>query len=119
MKVTKWNNWTDERRVNISGEDDNPSSYYCNYCNHLLILTNREEKSYFCNTCEIESFPEKDSNRKKSKLITLNQNTETLISSIPSGYENYKVKKKVEYKGGIKALADKGLKITSYTEYRP
>jgi hypothetical protein len=36
-----------------------------------------------------------------------------------TNYDDVAIKKKVELKGGFKALADKGIKITSYTEDSP
>ena len=56
----------------------------------------------------------------KNEDLTVPQgpNEETLISTVPAGYENIKIKK-IEPKGTFKMLQDKGIKITDYHEDIP
>ena len=89
--------------------------YYCSYCDNVLKVRLSQDE-WYCNRCQITHIPQKDTLKKKSKLVTPQRNTEPCISSIPTGYESVKIKKEPEYSGGFKALKDKGLKITNYNE---
>ena len=89
--------------------------YYCSYCNDILTVRLSMDE-WYCNRCQITHIPQKETLKKKSKLVTPQRNTEPCISSIPLGYESIKVKKEPELQGSFKVLRDKGIKITSYSE---
>lgn len=46
----------------------------------------------------------------------MDDNSETLISNLPDALDAYYRRGKVEPQGAFKALQDRGLKITNYTE---
>ena len=56
--------------------------------------------------------------KRKSRLTTpRSKNTETLISTVSTpGFDSVKIDHTPTPKGGLKALQDKGLRITSYVE---
>jgi hypothetical protein len=56
--------------------------------------------------------------KRKSKLVTPRpKNTETLVSIVPTpGFDSVRIDHTPQPRGGLKALQDKGLRITSYIE---
>jgi uncharacterized Zn ribbon protein len=122
MKVSKTKPFTDEKNV-ISSEyfqDDRPS-YICSICNQTLIrLTDAgmNNTSFWCRHCSVEFNPEEENVRRESKLSVPDRNEETLVSQTP-GIPDISIRKEPEIKGGLKALQQKGLKITNYKEDIP
>jgi hypothetical protein len=108
-----------DSKVVISSADNTTTTYECRYCN--LPMVRLDDISYYCNKCMSEQFPDKEDNKRKSKLIApnQNQNTETLVSMTPSGYENIKSTKRVEPRGAFVELQRRGLRITDYNETNP
>jgi hypothetical protein len=76
---------------------------------------NEIDKSYWCNTC-VKYTEIKDA--KKVVDFEIPQSAQDIMPAAvcidSPGFDDVSVKKKVQYKGGIKALAERGLKITSY-----
>jgi hypothetical protein len=60
--------------------------------------------------------------RKESKIVVPERNEDTLLAQTPGpDYLNKQVKihKEPEIKGGLKALKERGMKITYYDEHIP
>jgi hypothetical protein len=98
-------------------EDDRPF-YICSICNQTLIrLTDAgmNNVSFWCRNCSVEFNPEEENVRRESKLSVPDRNEETLVSNTP-GIPDISIRHEPEIKGGLKALKDKGLKITHYEE---
>jgi len=75
------------------------------------------ESEWFCNHCKSSAFPEVEQLRSKSKITTpIGLNLEPCLSYLPEPSDLSK--KLVEIKGGLKALKDRGIKITSYRGLR-
>jgi hypothetical protein len=92
--------------------------FYCKWCSRLmtrLIDSSRQNISWFCSACNIETNPEIDSLRSKSRLEVpegVNQNPYASTKFLEPDLR----KKKTEIKGGLAELQKRGIKITSYTE---
>ena len=92
----------------------------CDQCHHTLIkLQDRSglSISWFCNNCKVEYDPEAEL-RSKSKLSMSEGPIEepaVTALAIPDGTAFYNKKKPV-YHGGVKTLAEKGLKIVNYSD---
>jgi hypothetical protein len=92
--------------------------FYCKWCSRLmtrLIDSSRQNVSWFCSACNVETNPEIDSLRSKSRLevptgVNQNPNASTKFP------EPDLRRKKTEIKGGLAVLQKRGIKITSYTE---
>lgn len=97
-------------------EDKDNKEYICKHCMRSLIKIH-EDGEYYCNHCSISVFPEVEDVRSKHKLVTpIGLNLEPCLSYLPDPNEQFFKDKKPEIKGGLKALQDKGVRITSYTE---
>ncbi|HEU4822556.1 MAG TPA: hypothetical protein VFS97_03960 [Nitrososphaeraceae archaeon] len=107
-----------ENKVVIAESDDEIKEYVCDSCN-FIIHTRLTDGEITCLHCE--NVIEIQKTRRKSKLETPHQqNTETLVSSVPTpGFGDVKIKKEPELKGGFLALQQKGLRIKDYQEYNP
>lgn len=96
--------------------------YICNNCHCSLVRLsdrNNQNESWYCNRCSIE-FPDTSNIRKEYKLSVPDRNEETLVAHAPSvGEDSVAIRHEVEIKGGLKALKDKGVKITKYEEHVP
>jgi DNA-directed RNA polymerase subunit RPC12/RpoP len=102
----------------FEGEEDNDNiEYICKHCRRSLIKIH-EEGEYYCNHCSISVFPEVDKDvRSKHKLVTpIGMNLEPCLSYPPDPNKEFFSDKQTEIKGGLKALQDKGVRITSYHE---
>jgi predicted RNA-binding Zn-ribbon protein involved in translation (DUF1610 family) len=113
--ITIGDEWTGEDRP----------SFICSYCNRTLTKLadrNNQNQSYYCNSCGIDFQPDNENVRRETKLSVPDRNQETLVATTPGqDYLNKKVEinHTPEIKGGLKALKDKGIRITSYQEYIP
>ena len=105
-----------------SGEDR--PIYYCDNCHCTLVRlsdSNNQNESYYCNRCSID-YLDTANIRQQLKVTVPDRNTETLVSTTPGqDYLNKRVeiRKEQEIKGGLKALQQKGIKITNYKEDIP
>jgi predicted RNA-binding Zn-ribbon protein involved in translation (DUF1610 family) len=112
--VTIGNEWTGEDRP----------TYYCDNCHCTLVRlsdSNNQNESYYCNRCSID-YPDTTNIRQQLKVTVPDRNTETLVSTTPGqDYLNksVQIRKEQEIKGGLKALQQKGIKITNYKEDIP
>lgn len=98
--------------INAEHAKEDKKRYYCNYCQYNLVKISAQE--YFCNHCKTSAFPNIEQLRSKSKITTpIRLNMEPCLSYAP---EPNISKPEVEIKGGLKALKDRGIKITSYKE---
>jgi uncharacterized Zn ribbon protein len=117
---------TNDDKVIISSEyfeDDRPS-YICSICNQgpLIRLTDSsmQNTAFWCRHCSVEFNPEEENVRRESKLSVPDRNSETLVSTTPGiNEDSVAIRHEPEIKGGLKALKDKGLKITYYEEHIP
>jgi hypothetical protein len=117
----------DDDKVIISSEyfQDERPSFICSICNRTLSrLTDSggQNSTYWCRNCSVEFDPELENVRRESKISVPDRNHETLVATTPGqDYLNKKVEinHTPEIKGGLKALKDKGIRITSYQEYIP
>ena len=96
-------------------------SYLCSFCNQTLIrLTDagQNNTSYWCRSCSVEFDPESENLRRESKLVVPDRNAEPAITSV--GYTpDVSIRHEPTLRGGLKALEQKGLKITDYKEDIP
>ena len=71
------------------------------------------DSEYYCKRCSISQYPESEAVRSKSKITTpIGLNLEPSLSYLPDG----PTLSSREPEGTFKALKDKGIKITNYTE---
>jgi hypothetical protein len=114
-------------KVVISSEyytNDRPS-YICSFCNQTLVrLTDagQNNTTFWCRNCSVEFDPELENVRRESKISVPDRNEEILVAQTPGqDYLKKKVEihKESEIKGGLKALKERGLKITYYEEHIP
>lgn len=101
--------------ISISAErtKEDKKRYYCNYCQYNLVKIADDE--WYCNHCKTSAYPQVEQLRSKCKITTpIGLNMEPCLSYLPE--PNDLSKKPVEVKGGLKALKDRGIKITSYKE---
>lgn len=118
---------TNDDKVTISSEyyENVRPSYICSICNQSLVrLTDagNNNSTYWCRHCSIEYDPESENLRKESKISVPERNEETLVSQTPGqDYLNKKIEinHTPEIKGGLKALQQRGMKITHYEEHIP
>ena len=109
------------RPIIISDDKDgNTNGFKCKYC-HRIIRGKFTEDSIWCNSCQSETIFDKDTKLvKKSLKAETIDNTEVNVVSLQYNFEDMaghtRYGKPIEYKGGIKVLRDKGLKITNYKE---
>jgi hypothetical protein len=72
------------------------------------------EEEYYCIRCSISQYPDVEAVRSKSKITTpLGLNFEPCQSYLPDANP---APKSIEPEGAFKALKDRVLKITNYTE---
>ena len=104
-------------KVVIAESDDQVKEYICPSCSRIRH-TRQSQGELECLHCgEIINI---EGTRRKSKLETPHQNTETLVGSVPTpGFVDVQIKHDPELSGGFKALRDKGLRITDYREDIP
>jgi hypothetical protein len=116
---------SDDDKIIISSEyfaDDRPS-YICSICNRTLsrlLDAGGNNSTYYCRFCNVEFDPAEENLRKESKISVPDRNVEPAVSTTPGqDYLNKTVEihKEPEIKGGLKALKDKGIRITSYREF--
>ena len=112
-------------KITISSEyyENIRPSYICSICNQTLVrLTDAGGKNntYWCRNCAVEWDPAEENVRRESKLLVPDRNAETLVSTTPGlNEDSVAIRHEPEIKGGLKALKDKGLKITHYEEHIP
>lgn len=118
---------SDDDKVIISSKylmDERPS-FICSICNRTLTrLTDGslQNTSFWCRNCSVEFDPESENVRRESKLSVPDRNEEPLVAQTPGkDYLSKKVEihKESEIKGGLKALRERGMKITYYDEHIP
>jgi hypothetical protein len=108
-------------KVIIAGEQyeaPEVTTFICNYCNRDLIKlsdSSGNNVSWYCNNCSIPYEPENESIRHKQKLEVPDRNIEPAIATTP-GIRDIRIHHEPEIKGGLKALQQRGLKITRYEE---
>jgi hypothetical protein len=76
-----------------------------------------QNTAFWCRNCSVEFDPESENVRRESKLSVPDRNIEPAVSTTPD--IPISLHKETEIKGGLKALKDKGLKITKYDENIP
>jgi hypothetical protein len=114
----------DDLPIVVSEEGE--ESLYCNICNHRLLQDPTVKSHYSCTTCGIDYNPNTDPIRHGKEMETIEGpiilgqlSNETLVAYPNDPNEEYLKGKPVELKGGFKALAGKGIKITNYNETIP
>jgi hypothetical protein len=121
--VQNSNSLNNKDKVIISSEyyeDDRPS-YICSICNRTLNRLSDaggNNQTYYCRFCNVEFVPESENVRRESKLSVPDRNIEPAVATTP-GIPDISIRKEPEIKGGLKALQQKGLKITNYKEDIP
>lgn len=112
-------------KVIISSEyyqNDRPS-FICSICNQTLVrLTDAggDNNTYWCRSCSVEFDSAEENVRRESKISVPDRNIEPAVATTPSiGEESVSIRHEPEIKGALKALKDKGLKITHYEEHIP
>jgi hypothetical protein len=104
--------------------DERPS-FICSICNRTLTrLTDGslQNSSFWCRNCSVEFDPGSENVRRQSKLSVSDRNEEPLVAHPPGqDYLSKKVEihKEPEIKGGLKALRERGMKITYHDEHIP
>jgi len=86
-----------------------------------LSDSKNQNESYYCNRRSVE-YPDTTNIRHQLKVAVPDRNTEALVSTTPGqDYLNKRVEihHEPEIKGGLKALQQKGIKITNYKEDIP
>jgi hypothetical protein len=128
--MTKWLN--DKNKFNKNNDSpisigsewtqDPKREYVCSYCNRTLSkLTDRSglSPSWYCSSCQI-STPEEDTNdlRGKNKIVTPDNYDNSSNPLATTKFKDPELRrKKVEIKGGLKALSQKGtIRIKDYVE---
>jgi hypothetical protein len=111
---------TNDDRVIISSEyfEDTRPSYICSICNQTLIrLTDSgmQNTAFWCRNCSVEFDPESENVRRESKLTVPDRNIEPAVATTP-GIPDISILKEPEIKGGLKALKERGIRITYYEE---
>jgi hypothetical protein len=97
-------------------ENKKGKEFLCEYCRCTLtkLMDARGENvSYYCNRCSMTTY-DTDELRSQSYLEMSDGPTED--PSISYAPEPQLKRKKKEIKGGLKALQDRGIRITSYKE---
>ena len=123
MKKAKIDKQNDKVLINEQEFSDSERiEYICNTChtNTLVTITDQAGNSdLFCKRCGVTYNQEDDTVRHKSRL-SVPLETEPAISTTPTiGADSVAIRHEPEIKGGLKALKDKGLKITHYEEHIP
>ena len=91
--------------------------HYCRYCQFKLsrlIDSSGQNPSLYCSKCLIE-YPDKTEVKTKSRLSTPSKSNAD-DPSVSYAVEPQLRRKKTEPKGTFKALKDKGIRITNYSE---
>jgi DNA-directed RNA polymerase subunit RPC12/RpoP len=122
MKTAKIKPNNDDKVI-VSSEyfEDTTPSYICSICNQTLIRltdSSMQNTAFWCRNCSVEFDPESENIRRESKLSVPNRNIEPAVATTP-GIPDISIRKDPEIKGGLKALQQKGLKITNYKEDIP
>ena len=102
--------------VSISTNEDDEDDIYCPSC-HCNTLVGGDDGDYFCTRCqrtvimkqevEVADIVESES---------MDSHGETLGSHLPDPNDSFHRRGRVEPQGAFKALQDKGIRLTSYTE---
>jgi hypothetical protein len=121
--VQNSNSLNNKDKVIISSEyyEDDRASYICSICNRTLNRLSDaggNNQTYYCRFCNVEFDPESENVRRESKLSVPDRNIEPAVATTP-GIPDISIRKEPEIKGGLKALQQKGLKITNYKEDIP
>jgi hypothetical protein len=91
--------------------------FYCKWCSRLmtrLIDSSKQNILWYCSACNIETNPDIDSLRSKSRLEVPGVNQVPLAST--KFKEPSVGRQKKELTGTFKILRDKGMRFTSVTE---
>jgi hypothetical protein len=122
MKTAKIKPNNDDKVI-VSSEyfEDTTPSYIRSICNQTLIRltdSSMQNTAFWCRNCSGEFDPESENVIRESKLSVPNRNIEPAVATTP-GIPDISIRKDPEIKGGLKALQQKGLKITNYKEDIP
>ena len=102
-------------------EGDPVREWICPWCN-LILHARKSAKSAFCIRCQMDI---DISTGKAQELQTIedpnkDRDSEPCVTSIQTDFAGQvAIKKEPELKSGFKALRDKELRITNYTEHNP
>ncbi|CAN5539996.1 hypothetical protein BH18THE2_BH18THE2_28500 [soil metagenome] len=102
----------------ISDEYTKPDTidFMCSYC-QCKLLKMSDEGEYYCNRCSISQYPDVEDVRSKTRITTpIGLNLEPCLSYAPDPNEAFFNDNNPKPEGAFKALKDRGLKITNYTE---
>ena len=103
---------------NVVSRKRKPIKYLCNKCDGPLNKISDDE--WHCDQCRITTIPSVEDVRTAQDIeVPQGPAQETLVSTVPTGYENIKIHREPELKGSFKALRDKGIRITNYKEENP
>lgn len=125
--MTKWYNanhkntgirYNDTPISIAAAREEKEDSDYCPSCHCNTVV--KEESNDYCTHCKHVFNVKRDKEVETGQIVesdNMDDNEETLVSTMtPDPNEEFLNRGKVEPQGGLKALQDRGLKITSYTE---
>lgn len=125
MKPSKLKPNNDKNIISSEYFENSKPCYICSICNRILSrLSDADQNNsmHLCIHCSVSYDVENENVRRESKLSVPDRNEETFVAQTPGqDYLNKKVEinHTPEIKGGLKALQQKGLKITDYKEDIP
>jgi hypothetical protein len=93
---------------------------FCPYCSlrlSRLLDSSGLNPSWYCSKCTID-YPDKTDTKSKSSLSTPRKSNNDNPLASTKFKEPIVGREPTEIKGGLKALQQKGVKVTSYTEGR-
>jgi hypothetical protein len=77
-----------------------------------------QNTAFWCRNCSVEYDVESENVRRESKLSVPDRNVEPAVATTP-GIPDISIRKEPEINGVLKAVQQKGLKITNYKEDIP
>jgi hypothetical protein len=102
--------------VPISTSEDDYDEIICSSCQVINYQVRGDDTERHCKHCGHTL----DVNRVETADIveseSMDSHNETLISNLPDASDIYNNRKKVEPQGAFKAMMDRGIRITSYTQ---
>jgi hypothetical protein len=100
----------------IRQQDHREKEYICKFCRYTLcklVDYSGQNISWYCPNCKVTTYDTEDLRSESHLEMSEGPITEPAASIIP---EPQLKRKKKELKGGLKALQDKGVHVTSYSE---